>query len=95
MSLLHHGVATPKFYLYKSLVAKILCKCHYEFFSLHYRFNILYFYVLYLQVGGVVDRPSTPPSWAGSQMSLNSQQTGIRNLQKSIDETSKIKQEVS
>ena len=55
---------------------------------------IFYCYVIYLQVGGVVDRPSTPPSWAGSQMSLNSQQTGIRNLQKSIDETSKIKQEV-
>ncbi|KAF6033300.1 hypothetical protein EB796_008394 [Bugula neritina] len=42
------------------------------------------------------DRPNTPTSsisWAGSQLSLNSQQTGIRNLQKSIDETSKIKQE--
>jgi len=46
-----------------------------------------------IEVGGAGDRPGTPPSWAGSQMSLNSQQTGIRNLQKSIDETSKIKQE--
>ena len=46
---------------------------------------------------GLADRPNTPTSnhsWAGSQMSLNSQQTGIKNLQKSIDETSKIKQEV-
>ncbi|XP_067941182.1 ras GTPase-activating protein nGAP-like isoform X4 [Watersipora subatra] len=42
------------------------------------------------------ERPSTPTSnlsWAGSQASLNTQQTGIKNIQKSIDETSKIKQE--
>jgi len=49
-----------------------------------------------LQHQSGADRPNTPTSsisWAGSQLSLNSQQTGIRNLQKSIDETSKIKQE--